>query len=276
MEICYNTKPFWKEDPELVFSALNSLDMHNLELHLGNFLIHTWNIGEVKKLIKKYNMHIPIVDGGWYDFLHFNDLDQNEVTLENQINLAKEFNAPCLRLFLTQATTRQIWERSTEELSASIDELIDMSNGIHILFETHDGVTLKARWMKKFFNDAYYYRKRLHEKMSHGALLDISGLLTPGIVYDPMNMVRGMEDVDEGYDILEPLIKHIHIKGGMLENGFGSLGEGDYTQLTLNFLKKISKAGYKGFLGIEYEGVNNPFLGLLKSRNYLLWANGQF
>lgn len=69
-------------------------------------------------------------------------------------------------------------------------------------------------------------------------------------IFDFANFVQAGQDTLEAYEMLKPYIAYIHVKDALAENGAvvpAGMGDGHVAEI----LKKLSAAGFDGFLSIE-------------------------
>ena len=82
-------------------------------------------------------------------------------------------------------------------------------------------------------------------------------------IFDFANFVQAGQDTLEAYEMLKPYIAYIHVKDALAENGAvvpAGMGDGHVAEI----LKKLSAAGFDGFLSIEPHLVHFAGFDLLE------------
>lgn len=158
-------------------------------------------------------------------------------------------------------------EGTSEEVAiAAVKGLSKLSNyakkqGINVLVENHGGYTSNGKWLTEVMKKV--------GKPNCGTLPDFGNFcLTSG--YGSINDSRCKDayDIYKGVEELMPFAKAVSAKSYDFDAN-GNQPKIDYVKM----LQIVKDAGYKGFIGIEYEGDNlNEIDGINATKNLMLKA----
>jgi sugar phosphate isomerase/epimerase len=145
---------------------------------------------------------------------------------------------------------------------ASVDSLIRLGEfakpmGINVVVENHGSVTSNAEWLVDIMNQV---------NMSNvGTLPDFGNWC----ISHPWGTIQ--EGCDEMYDIYKGVKLLLPYAKGVSAKTYDFDSNGEQPMLDYNKLISIVKdSGYKGYIGIEYEGINQPEdEGVRKTQNLL-------
>jgi sugar phosphate isomerase/epimerase len=145
---------------------------------------------------------------------------------------------------------------------ASVDSLIRLGEfakpmGINVVVENHGSVTSNAEWLVDIMNQV---------NMSNvGTLPDFGNWC----ISHPWGTIQ--EGCDEMYDIYMGVKLLLPYAKGVSAKTYDFDSNGEQPMLDYNKLISIVKdSGYKGYIGIEYEGINQPEdEGVRKTQNLL-------
>ena len=144
--------------------------------------------------------------------------------------LAHDLGSPLVRVFGGKPESR---EQALENLRAFGDAAAD--TGVAIVLETHDdfstGATVEA----------------LLAEAAHPAVFSLWDLHHP---------FRQGEVIEETHRLLAPTLRHIHIKDGLVDQGYTLLSEGDVPVFPM--LELALAGGYTGAISLEWEKRWHP------------------
>lgn len=173
----------------------------------------------------------------------FSSQDENERkanvdSAKSHIDIARTFDAPCIRVFGGKIPEDVEREKCEDYMAESLRELgaYGAEMGVKIALETHDSFCLGKE-------AAAVLGKTDHPMV--GALWDI---------YHPL---RNGEPIDETMELLSGRVFNVHIKDGDFRK-HTLLGEGKVP--TLDILKLLKADGYTGYLSVEWEKAWIPDL----------------
>ncbi|HHV81638.1 TPA: sugar phosphate isomerase/epimerase [bacterium] len=212
------------------------------------------NIPEIKELLAKYNLK-PFAVSGYNDFVQKDteELARQIEKLENTCKLAREVSAKVVRAFggevkegINKKDTVKLIIEGFKEATKRAEKL-----GIILGLENHGEITNDARVELDILEGVGSDYLRL--------TVDTSNYYWYG---------NKLEDIEEFFKLVAPYTVHTHLKDGSTKNGIRdnyislALGEGEIN-LKL-FLTELKDNGYSNPLCIEYEGIEDPKIGLKK------------
>lgn len=216
------------------------------------------NIPQIKELLAKYNLK-PFAVSGYNDFVQKSDeelLKQIE-KLENTCKLAKEVSARVVRAFGGEPKEGIDKRDAIRLMIEGFREMVKRAEklGIILGLENHGDITNDARVELEILEGVGSDYLRL--------TVDTSNYYWYG---------NNLKDIEEFFRLVAPYTVHTHLKDGSAKNGIKdkylslALGEGDIN-LRL-FLEELKKNGYSNPLCIEYEGLEDPKIGLKRG---IIW-----
>lgn len=217
------------------------------------------NIPQIKELLAKYNLK-PFAVSGYNDFVQKSDeelLKQIE-KLENTCKLAKEISARVVRAFGGEPKEGIDRKDAVKLIIEGFREMVKRAEklGIILGLENHGDITNDARVELEILEGVGSDYLRL--------TVDTSNYYWYG---------NNLKDIEEFFRLVAPYTVHTHLKDGSAKNGIKdkylslALGEGDIN-LRL-FLEELKKNGYSNPLCIEYEGLEDPRIGLKRGITWL-------
>lgn len=217
------------------------------------------NIPQIKELLAKYNLK-PFAVSGYNDFVQKSDeelLKQIE-KLENTCKLAKEISARVVRAFGGEPKEGIDRKDAVKLIIEGFREMVKRAEklGIILGLENHGDITNDARVELEILEGVGSDYLRL--------TVDTSNYYWYG---------NNLKDIEEFFRLVAPYTVHTHLKDGSAKNGIKdkylslALGEGDIN-LRL-FLEELKKNGYSNPLCIEYEGLEDPKIGLKRGITWL-------
>lgn len=228
-------------------------------VHKGTLDLSEGNLPKVKELIEKYGLSAFAV-AGYNDFVQ---KDDNEMLrqvdkLEGACKIAKALGAPVVRAFggeekpgISRDDAVRLMIEGFGEATKRAEKL-----GIVLGLENHGTLTNDGRIQMK--------------------IVESVGSRWLGITVDTSNyrwFGNDLETIEEYFKMVAPYVVHTHLKDGSARKGFRN----DYTALALGegeinlplILGELKKAGYSNPICIEFEGAEDPKVGLAKGIKYL-------
>ena len=197
---------------------------------------------------------------------------ENEIRrLCDQLDVAALLGAPVLRHDVCYKLTREGNGRSFDLMLPTIAENIRRVTdyaatlGIRTCSENHGYIAQDSDRVERLFNTV--------ARDNYGILLDIG------------NFACADEDSVTATSRLAPYAVHVHAKDFIkhrfdehFEGGFETracnrlegcaIGEGDIP--VAQCIAILRRAGYDGFVSIEFDGAGDPYLGIAKGRDHLI------
>jgi len=212
-------------------------------------------IGRLKELVASKGLEIVAVSPAT-DYLKFTPDEQREQIEHTKANvdLAVRLGAPVVRIFAGGAVPEgRSWEECVRAVVEQLKECARYAEdrGIKLGIESHG----------KFGTDLNALAAIIERVNSPalGLTLDTANFLVNGV--DPVEAARR----------LSGRIFHTHLKDAkVLPDGSHkgtALGEGDVP--IREVIEELKRQGYDGWLCIEYEGEEDPDVGLKKSVEFL-------
>ena len=191
--------------------------------------------------------------------------EEKERIINKQLPVAKALGCPVMRIDVTfrglpASETNRSYERIIELVAPAFKEitLAAEAMGIKLCTENHGRISQAADRIEKLINTVAH--------KNFGALIDMGNFT--GVDGDHVWSVS----------TLAPYAFHVHakdliIRSGMMENpgrGYNLTKGCNYSRSTIvghgsvpikQCLKALSVAGYKGYVSIEFEGIEDPILG---------------
>ncbi|MGB9681400.1 MAG: sugar phosphate isomerase/epimerase family protein [bacterium] len=242
------------------FTSFDGIEISTLPgVHKGSLPLTFENVSKIKELLKEYNLE-PFAVSGYNDFVQRNigELARQIERLENTCKLAKEVFAKVVRAFggepkegINKKDAIKLIIEGFKEMVKRIEKL-----GIILGLENHGDLTNDARGELDILEAVGSEHLRL--------TVDTSNYYWYG---------NSLKDIGEFFRLVAPYTVHTHLKDGSTKNGIRdkyislALGEGEIDLKV--FLKELKKNGYKYPLCIEYEGLEDPKIGLKKGLDWL-------
>jgi len=163
---------------------------------------------------------------------------ENVRSAKSHMDIAKNFKAPCVRVFGGNIPEGVERERCEDYMAESLRELGDYGAGIgvKVALETHDSFCLGKEI---------------------AAVLGKTNHPMVGSVWDVYHPLRNGEPIEQTMRFLSGWVLHVHIKDGDFKK-HTLLGEGKVP--TLDILKLLKDDGYNGYLSLEWEKAWIPDL----------------
>ena len=197
---------------------------------------------EVLELVRSYNVKLSDL-AGYASFAMPDEAERgrNEEVLRTLILMARELEAPGVRVYGGRVVDDV--DKAAVRIADSLNRLAKFAgdNGVLILLETHDD-WVKAANLKKLLN-----------------------LLDPEvyILYDFANVLRAGESHEEVFELIKGRVRHVHVKNFKVVGGKVRYTTPDDPEGRVPIAKIIGdlkKAGYDGYLSVEWEKKWNPDL----------------
>ena len=208
----------------------------------------------VKQLVANHGMTIVALSPST-DYLKFTEEERRaQIEHTNAItDLCVEMGAPISRIFSGgRVPEGRSWQECVDAVVATLKPCADYaeSQGVQLAIESHGqfGCDLEAL----------------------AAILDAVDSPASGITLDTSNFYSSGVDPLEAARRLVGRIYHTHLKdGSKTPEGYRgeAVGEGDLDFPAI--LALLKKQGYRGYYCVEYEGREDPDLGVRKSLEYL-------
>lgn len=215
----------------------------------------------LKEKSEKYDVEnvLIMVDGEGY-LAALDDAERAE-TVENHkkwVDAAKYLGCHSIRV-------NAHGEGSAEEVAvAAVKGLSELSDyaatqGINVLVENHGGYTSNGQWLADVM-------KRV-AKPNCGTLPDF-GNFCQTVGYGSIND----ENCENAYDIYKGVYELMPFAKAVSAKTYDFDKDGDQPKINyLKMLEIVKKAGYKGFIGVEYEGSNlEEVEGIMATKKLLL------
>ncbi len=185
--------------------------------------------------------------------------------INERLPVAKALGCPVMRIDVTfkglpASETNRSYDRIIELVAPAFKEITEAAEamGIKLCTENHGRISQAADRIEKLINTVAH--------KNFGALVDMGNFT--GVDGDHVWSVS----------TLAPYAFHVHakdlfIRSGMLENpgrGYNLTKGCNYSRSTIvghgsvpikQCLKALNVAGYKGYVSIEFEGIEDPILG---------------
>lgn len=228
-------------------------------VHKNSMPLTSENIVKIKGLLAKYNLE-PFAVSGYNDFVQKDDkeLARQIEKLENTCRLAKEVSAKVVRVFGGEPKEGIDKRDAVRLIIEGFREMVRRAEklGIILGLENHGDITNDARVELEILEGVGSDYLRL--------TVDTSNYYWYG---------NSLKDIEEFFRLVAPYTVHTHLKDGSAKGGIRdrylslALGEGEIN-LRL-FLEELKKNGYSNPLCIEYEGLEDPKIGLKKGITWL-------
>lgn len=228
-------------------------------VHKNSMPLTFENIPKIKELLNKYNLK-PFAVSGYNDFVQkdIEELARQIEKLENTCKLAKEVSAKVVRAFGGEPKEGINRKDSIKLIIEGFREAVKRAEklGIILGLENHGDITNDARVELEILEGVGSDYLRL--------TVDTSNYYWYG---------NKLEDIEEFFKLVAPYTVHTHLKDGSAKNGIKdkylslALGEGEIN-LKL-FLTELKNNNYNNPLCIEYEGLEDPKIGLKKGLSWL-------
>ncbi|MEI6865516.1 sugar phosphate isomerase/epimerase family protein [Flavicella sp.] len=183
-------------------------------------------------------------------------------TIENHykwIDAAHRLGCHAIRVNLRGNGTKLEVAKSGIESLTKLSEYAQGSN-INILVENHGGLSSNGEWMKEVFSQI--------KSPNCGILPDFGNFC---ISHNTFNKCIEEYDRYKGIQELLPFAKAVSAKSSVF-NKNGDESKIDYYRI----MKMVKDSGYRGFIGIEYEGSQHDEIkGIELTRNLLIKAGKQ-
>ncbi|HEY8781273.1 MAG TPA: sugar phosphate isomerase/epimerase family protein [Mucilaginibacter sp.] len=190
---------------------------------------------------------LRFVDLGSSATLHFADPTERLKNLDEGrrfIDLAQQLECPFVRVFPNNFPKDQDKAAGMELMIKGLLELADHAKGsnVSVLIESHGDLV-------KISDLEIVMRSARHP--NSGMIWDVTNMWT--ITHEPPA---------DAYKVLQPYIKHTHIKDAKIIDGkiqYVLLGQGDVP--IFSAVDALSKGGYKGYYSFEWEKLWHPEIG---------------
>jgi len=223
-------------------------------VHKNSMPLTVENVERIKKLLSSFPLE-PFTVAGYNDFVQkdIEELSHQIDKLESTCKLAKMIGAKVVRTFggepkegINREDSIKLIIEGFREITKRVENL-----GIILGLENHGDITNDARVELRILEGVGSEYLRL--------TVDTSNYYWYG---------NNLEDIEEFFKLVAPYTVHTHLKDGSAKNGFRekynslALGEGE-VNLRL-FLIELKRNSYSFPLCIEYEGIEDPKIGLKK------------
>jgi sugar phosphate isomerase/epimerase len=278
VKFSFSTKGWHESTFEEFCQVADDLRFEGIELHnIYNRLFtdkdgafHDYTAAATVRRLYERKLTLPCIDA--ICELKVTEEAENEIRrLCDQLDVAALLGASVLRHDVCYKLTREGNGRSFDLMLPTIAENIRRvadyaaTLGISTCSENHGYIAQDSDRVERLFNTV--------ARDNYGILLDMG------------NFACVDEDSISATSRLAPYAIHVHAKdfvkhpfsehftGGFETRACNRLegcaiGEGDIP--VAQCLAILRRAGYDGFLSIEYEGAEDPYLGIARGRDYLL------
>lgn len=242
-KVLISTNAYKNEPLELVLNLFRKVGFLDIDLHIGQIYMDIVSPIDANLMLVKLGITPHILSGGWCDFFTNSDyIEHTFISIQKQVDIAKALNCNKIRLFFGRLLKEHYTKTAKENIVGNLKKLSDLYLDISFVFENHDGISLIPEKCKEIIEDV----NRPNIKIN----------------FDPINFEKAGVDSYHAFNVLQPLIGHVHLKGVM--NGqYCEFGEGDVN--LENMIIKLYEEEYSGLFSIEYEGQNDKTISLLKS-----------
>lgn len=176
------------------------------------------------------------------------------------VDMAKEIGCHSIRLNLFGEGSKEA------QIDASADSMVRIGDyakdmGINILVENHGGFSSDPNWVVKVMKKA--------NRSNVGTLPDFGNFCIEreGGERWGAPCINEYPDVYQAVKLMMPYAKAVSAKSYEFDKN-GNETKIDYYKM----LKVVKDAGYKGYIGVEYEGGEDEEKGILATKNLLLNA----
>ena len=252
----YTFEEFLQYAKDAGFDGVEISTSHGV--HKNSLPLTLENVERIKELLFKFHLD-PFAVSGYNDFVQkdLEELSRQIDNLENTCKLAKMVGAKVVRVFGGEPKEGISREDSIGLIIEGFKELTKRveRSGIILGLENHGSITNDARIELKILEAVGSEYLRL--------TVDTSNYYWYG---------NTLEDVKDFFRLVAPYTVHTHLKDGSAKDGFrekyNSLALGDGEIDLKLFLIELEKNNYSYPLCIEYEGVEDPEIGLKKG---IIW-----
>jgi len=247
-QLCFSTTSHKYENNEDVFRLFNNNDLRYIEYNLTPIMDGKIKADLVQKLLKKYNLIVKVIGGGWCDFFYSGKkIVDTFNSIKMQINIAEILDCKSIRLFFGRGKYGSINQEVLDTIVMNISYIAEKYPDVNFYFENHDGASL----VPKFCLDVMEKINRPNVKLN----------------FDPINFEKAGINSNIAYNLLKNHISHVHLKG-LLSGSYCGYGYGD-VKLD-DIIKDLINSNYKNIFTIEYEGPGNAISNLIMSKNLFL------
>jgi len=199
----------------------------------------TEGVAETRKLLESHGISVACISAS----SRFSSSDPDErranlISAKAHMDIAKSFNAPCIRVFGGQIPDGVEREKCEDYIAESLRELGEYaeSAGVKVVIETHDS-----------FSTGEHLAAVL-DKVDHPMV---------GALWDIHHPVKNGESPEDTMRYLSGKVFHVHVKDGDFTT-YTMLGEGKVPALKI--LRLLKESGYDGYLSVEWEKAWHPEL----------------
>jgi len=247
-QLCFSTTSHKYENNEEVLQLFNNNGLRYIEYNLTPIMDGKIKADLVQKLLKKYNLIVKVIGGGWCDFFYRGkEIEETFNSIKTQINIAEILACKSIRLFFGREKYSRIDQEVLDGIVMNISYIAEKYPDINFYFENHDGASL----VPEFCLEVMQKINRPNVKLN----------------FDPINFEKAGIDSNLAYNLLKNHISHVHLKG-LLSGSYCSYGEGD-VKLD-NIITDLIENNYNNIFTIEYEGPGNAINNLIMSKNFFL------
>ncbi len=238
----------YKSEPlDLTLKLFGRISFNEIDLHLGQIYFNNISVKDAKKHLENNEIKVLMLSGGWCDFftnsLYIEDTFRS---IEKQVLISRELECRKIRIYFGRLPLEYYSKELLNRITKNLSKLSDLYQDISFFFENHDGASLDPDKCREILENV----NRTNIRM----------------LFDPANFEKAGVNAEHAYKILYPYISHVHLKG-LTGGNYCEFGDGD---ISFNgIIKDLVQNGYKGNFSLEYEGVNDRTVRLLKSYNLL-------
>ena len=155
------------------------------------------------------------------------------------------------------------YDHQADAAADSMARLADYAKDldISIIVENHGGLSSDPKWLREVLNSV--------NRSNIGTLPDFGNFCIEREGGQRWNApcINEYSDIYKGVKLMMPYAKGVSAKSYAFDT------EGNETRIDFKrMLQVVKDAGYQGFIGVEYEGEDNPEKGILATKDLLLKA----
>lgn len=231
-----------KREPLLpTLEVFGKLGLTDVDLNLHHILEGGVPVEDVRAAARTHGLTIWGLAGGWCDFFHAApDVDRTFASIDRQVAIAGALSVRLLRLFFGRLELAHDSPAARDRAAANIAHVADRHPHMTLVFENHDGASLRPDICRDILERAARPNARM--------------------MFDPINFAKAGVDPAAALAELQPLVSHVHLKG--LSNGqYCEFGEGDVD--LSSSLDALMSGGYAGSFSVEYRGTTTGRCGCI-------------
>ena len=223
----------------------------------------------VKELLHYYNLPIISYSIG-NNWCQVDSKKRKQVAgyIKNHIDIAKQLGAKVLRVFGGSEIPEIPFEKKAQWIIDGFNSVLPYAEKNNIIFamENHGTVTGKIQYIKKILVGIKSKNFRINFDTGNFVLSDEDPILAIKEFAKLLSLVH-IKDIKEVQN--KKQVEFITPSGKKFKGvpaGEGSIG--------LDKILKFLKKNYSGYFSLEYEGKEDPYIGIEKSKKFILKCIG--